>query len=304
VREDPPGRRIEIEKLRMLEGGETMLGFARTGIATMLLAVGLLVLAGSASAGTLDQKQEDTSNCSSTVSAPQTIAQTFTAGKTGDLDQVDFNVSGIAGDSPQGSVTVQIQGVTTLLSGDVPNGVTLATETVTPVADWNPVALSPTVPVVGGTKYAIVLSTGDLQVSWAGSTVANTYPSGNSADNVLGSGWTPRPAACDQAFRTYVANVTAVTLASASASRTSKAVLLRWRTGTEVDLLGFQVYRSRGGHFWRRVSHSLIAAKGSVDGASYRFVDRPARRGVAYRYRIKAIDRDGAASWFEPVRLT
>ena len=99
------------------------------------------------------------------------------------------------------------------------------------------------------------------------------------------------------------ATPTAVTLASASAARTATGVLLRWRTGTEADLLGFQVYRSRG-HSWQRITRSLIVAKGSVAGASYRFLDRTARRGVAYRYRIKAVNRDGTTSWFGPVRVT
>jgi hypothetical protein len=95
----------------------------------------------------------------------------------------------------------------------------------------------------------------------------------------------------------------AVKLASARATSTKHGVLLRWRTGTEADLLGFRVYRSRG-HSWRQVTRSLIAAKGSVSGASYRFLDRTAKRGVHYRYRIKAVDRDGTTHWFEPVRVT
>ena len=48
---------------------------------------------------------------------------------------------------------------------------------------------------------------------------------------------------------------------------------------------------------------SLVAAKGSVSGASYRFLDRSAGRGVSYRYRIKALSRDGTASWFGSVRV-
>ena len=100
-----------------------------------------------------------------------------------------------------------------------------------------------------------------------------------------------------------VTTPTAATFRSASAARTAKGVLLRWRTGTEADLLGFQVYRSRG-HSWKRLTRSLIVAKGSVAGASYRFLDRTARRGVAYRYRIKAVNRDGTTSWFGPVRVT
>jgi hypothetical protein len=63
------------------------------------------------------------------------------------------------------------------------------------------------------------------------------------------------------------------------------------------------VYRSRGDS-WRRIPHSLIAAKGTVSGASYRFLDRAARSGVSYRYRVKAVNKDGTATWFGPVRVT
>jgi hypothetical protein len=94
----------------------------------------------------------------------------------------------------------------------------------------------------------------------------------------------------------------AVTMAGVSARTVKSGVLLRWRTGTEVDLLGFHVYRSRG-NSWRRVTHSLILAKGAVSGASYRVLDRTAKRAASYRYRIKAVDRDGTASWFGPVRV-
>jgi hypothetical protein len=93
------------------------------------------------------------------------------------------------------------------------------------------------------------------------------------------------------------------TLTSARAARTKSGVLLRWHTGTEVDLLGFRVYRSHG-QSWRRVGHSLIPAKGSVSGASYRFLDKTARSGVHYRYRIRAVNRDGTASWLASIRVT
>ena len=95
----------------------------------------------------------------------------------------------------------------------------------------------------------------------------------------------------------------AVTVTSESAKRTARGVLLRWRTRTEADLLGFHVYRSRGGS-WQRLTRSLVAAKGSVSGRSYRFLDRTARRGVSYRYRIKAVNRDGTTAWFRPVGVT
>ena len=93
----------------------------------------------------------------------------------------------------------------------------------------------------------------------------------------------------------------AVTVASFAARPVARGVLLRWHTGTEADLLGFHVYRSRG-HSWQRITRSLVAAKGSVAGASYRFLDRTAKRHVSYR--IKAVNRDGTTSWFGPVRVT
>jgi hypothetical protein len=95
----------------------------------------------------------------------------------------------------------------------------------------------------------------------------------------------------------------AVTMTSFAARLVAHGVLLRWHTGTEADLLGFHVYRTQG-HSWRRVTHSLVAAKGLVPGASYRFLDRTAKRAVSYRYRLRAINSDGTASWFGPVRVT
>jgi len=100
-------------------------------------------------------------------------------------------------------------------------------------------------------------------------------------------------------YTVTLGSATAATFASARLTPTRRGLLLRWRTASEVDLLGFQVYRSRG-HSWRRVSHSPIAAKGSVAGASYRFLDRTARPHADFRYRIKAFNQDGTASWFGP----
>ena len=97
--------------------------------------------------------------------------------------------------------------------------------------------------------------------------------------------------------------ITAVTVTSLQATRVRAGVRLRWRTGTDADLLGFQVYRSHR-HSWRRITRSLISAKSSVSGASYGFLDRSASPRVHYRYRIKALSSDGTTSWFGPVRLT
>jgi len=98
-------------------------------------------------------------------------------------------------------------------------------------------------------------------------------------------------------------STTAVQFTRFTGMRAGRSVVLRWHTATEADLLGFQVYRSRGGS-WRRITHSLIPATGSLSGASYRFVDRTAKHRVTYRYRVKAMTSDGRTSWFGPVRVT
>ena len=110
-------------------------------------------------------------------------------------------------------------------------------------------------------------------------------------------------ATVDGSATVTITSSTAATFRSASASAGSHGVLVRWRTGTEAELLGCQVYRSRG-HSWQRITRPLVTAKGSLSGASYRYLDGTARRGVSYRYRIRAVNRDGTASWLGPVLRT
>lgn len=70
-------------------------------------------------------------------------------------------------------------------------------------------------------------------------------------------------------------------------------VELRWRTGSEVDVLGFDVYRSSRARKLR-VNRKLIAAKGSARAVAYRLVDRRVRPGISYTYRLQVVNRDGS----------
>ena len=96
---------------------------------------------------------------------------------------------------------------------------------------------------------------------------------------------------------------TAVLVRSFTATAARKGVLLRWRTGSEVDTLGFNVYRETQG---RRVklNRSLIASKApaGVAGASYSFWDRSRRVKQARRYWLQAVNRDGSRLWRGPVK--
>jgi hypothetical protein len=94
------------------------------------------------------------------------------------------------------------------------------------------------------------------------------------------------------------AGPTAVNLLTFSAKRAGRAMEVRWRTAQETSLLGFNVYRSAGAPT-KKLNRALISAKGAgrLAGARYRFVDRRARPGTLYTYRLQAVERDGTRSW-------
>jgi hypothetical protein len=96
---------------------------------------------------------------------------------------------------------------------------------------------------------------------------------------------------------------TAARMTSFSAAPAKQGVTVRWRTASEVDVLGFNVYRRTVSGPLRRVNRSLIAAKGDTSGATYRFVDRSARAGHVYAYRLQLVDTDGTRSWYGSARV-
>ena len=74
---------------------------------------------------------------------------------------------------------------------------------------------------------------------------------------------------------------------------------LGWTTGTETNLLGFNVWRYRNGK-GVEVNGTLIRAKrsGEPNGASYSFLDKHpgARRGLTYR--LQLVNLNGERSWY------
>ena len=86
--------------------------------------------------------------------------------------------------------------------------------------------------------------------------------------------------------------VTAVTFRSLTATRSSAGTLVRWRTASEVEVAGFNVYRVEHGRRVR-VNRHLIAAK-ARGGASYRLLDR-GHRGATYR--VEVVNLDGTRQW-------
>jgi hypothetical protein len=183
-------------------------------VASVAIAGGLvLVSPAGALAGTLDQSQTNTAgelNFGGTGNPPQR-AQTFTAGITGQLDQVDVYVVRNCAAITFG-ITVEIRALqagvpadTVLASANVP-AASIATTGVTAI----PVTFSNPATVTLGTQYAIVLaapgapdcdfSQGPYQ--WAVA-LDNVYLAGSALERESGSNW-QGAGNYDHAFKTYV----------------------------------------------------------------------------------------------------
>ncbi len=190
---------------------------------TVGLAAGLIALISpsGAAAGTLDQQQPNqqaTTANETPVGDQHQAAQTFTAGLSGGLDQVDVHVGGTPLPCEPGSgIKVEVRTVT----GEAPSDNILATATIPSssiiVRSWNSVTFATPAPVTAGTRYALVLSApdstctldpGEALYFWTGADSAppNPYGAGSAWLRDLGSGpdWMANDPAFDQAFKTYV----------------------------------------------------------------------------------------------------
>ena len=96
----------------------------------------------------------------------------------------------------------------------------------------------------------------------------------------------------------------AVDLAAFSAAVQEGGVLLTWETATELDNLGFNIYRagSPDGELIR-LNDRLIPsqAPGSATGASYSFLDETAAAGQTTYYWLEDVDVNGVATKEGPV---
>ncbi len=92
---------------------------------------------------------------------------------------------------------------------------------------------------------------------------------------------------------------TAVDLASFSTAAQGSAILLEWETATELDNLGFNLYRSTAAEGVRlQLNAALIPARnpGTPLGATYGLTDDTAAPGVPYYYWLEDVDANGAAT--------
>ncbi|MFN2467188.1 MAG: M14 family zinc carboxypeptidase [Gaiellaceae bacterium] len=94
---------------------------------------------------------------------------------------------------------------------------------------------------------------------------------------------------------------TAVGVSRFGARWTKRGVSVSWRTAAETQVAGFNVWRSNG-KTWRKVNRTLVPARraGRTSGAGYTLLDRSARRGPYYTYRLQLVDLKGRRDWHGP----
>jgi hypothetical protein len=98
----------------------------------------------------------------------------------------------------------------------------------------------------------------------------------------------------------------AATFQTLRATRYGKSVVLRWTTASEIETLGFNVYRSYKGKRIK-LNQRLIPAASLLGGAApYRYSFRAriasARLAATSRYWIQEVELDRTRNWYGPVR--
>jgi hypothetical protein len=103
------------------------------------------------------------------------------------------------------------------------------------------------------------------------------------------------------------ASPTAVTVSDFdAAARNASAVKVTWQTASELDVLGFNIWRSPSDDSgYQKLNTTLLAAQnpGSVNGAKYRYTDLQVQADKTYLYKLEALDTNGSAAWYGPVKV-
>ncbi|MBN1261611.1 MAG: hypothetical protein JXB35_13115 [Anaerolineae bacterium] len=96
---------------------------------------------------------------------------------------------------------------------------------------------------------------------------------------------------------------TAVAIAHFSAAWQGEAILVSWETASELDVLGFNLYRGDAseGEFVQ-LNTSLIPAQspGALFGEDYTYMDEAAPGNGPVYYKLAAIDTDEGSTWVGP----
>jgi hypothetical protein len=99
---------------------------------------------------------------------------------------------------------------------------------------------------------------------------------------------------------------TLISLSSFTATSFSKAVVLEWTTASEIDNVGFNVYRAESADGpYLKINEDLIFAQGSsTEGSSYELVDEGMKNRKTYYYQLEDVDVYGESTFHGPIKAT
>jgi len=165
------------------------------------------------------------------------MAQTFTAGMTGQLDRLT-----LAYDTPTGFASLRVS-IRTINSNGQPSSTTLGTTvawqgSVVCCRGFHDFNINPTVAIAGGTHYAIVVQTVSGVLTWYNDSTVDAYAGGQAFVACSGCAWlTGSQFGMDFAFKTWVATSvnSAPVLTSDSAAVTVNEGTAPTNTGTFSD---------------------------------------------------------------------
>ena len=83
-------------------------------------------------------------------------------------------------------------------------------------------------------------------------------------------------------------------------------VRVEWITETEMNTAGFNLYRGESvdGPFDVKVNEQLIPpAADPLTGGKYQYVDKTAKAGITYYYRLEEVERNGGTNNFGPISV-
>jgi len=97
---------------------------------------------------------------------------------------------------------------------------------------------------------------------------------------------------------------TVISLVDFNAIPSNRMVTLVWSTESEIENVGFKIYRSESVNGeYLKLNESLIPAQGtSTQGASYEFVDNNVQNRKTYYYKLEDIDLNGVSTIHEAVK--
>jgi hypothetical protein len=98
-----------------------------------------------------------------------------------------------------------------------------------------------------------------------------------------------------------------VTLTSFTAVGGDGQVLLEWETASEINNIGFNLWRSTSETgSYVKLNASLIPSQalGSVVGAYYSYTDSDVINGTTYYYKLESVDTNGSSEFHGPITAT